>query len=82
MLSVSHRTGPFDTLVTLEPATSARIAAWAGLNERYVREWLGVMVTARIVEYDPATTRRAVVGAAVGRRDVSLCRSGRCGRPA
>jgi len=55
MLSVGHRTGLLDTLATLEPATSDRIAAAAGLNERYVREWLGAMVTARIVEYDPAT---------------------------
>jgi SAM-dependent methyltransferase len=55
MLSVGHRTGLLDTLVTLEPATSDRIAAVAGLNERYVREWLGAMVTGRIIEYDPVT---------------------------
>ena len=55
MLSVGHRTGLLDMLATLEPASSDRIAASAGLNERYVREWLGAMVTGRIVEYDPAT---------------------------
>jgi SAM-dependent methyltransferase len=55
MLSLGHRTGLLDTLATLEPATSDRIAAAAALNERYVREWLGAMVTGRIVEYDPAT---------------------------
>jgi SAM-dependent methyltransferase len=55
MLSVGHRTGLLDTLATLEPATSDRIAAAAALNERYVREWLGAMVTGRIVEYEPAT---------------------------
>lgn len=55
MLSIGHRTGLLDTMATLEPATSERIAAAAGLNERYVREWLGAMVTGRIVEYDPAT---------------------------
>src|SRR5687768_15254075 len=55
MLSVGHRTGLFDTLSTLEPATSDRIAAAAGLNERYVREWLGAMVTGRIVEFEPET---------------------------
>ena len=55
MLSVGHRTGLFDTLATLPPSTSDQIAAAAGLNERYVREWLGSMVTGRIVEYDPAT---------------------------
>ena len=27
----------------------------AGLNERYVREWLGAMVTGGIVEYDAAS---------------------------
>ena len=35
------------------PATSSEIAGAAGLNERYVREWLGAMATAGIVEYDP-----------------------------
>jgi 2-polyprenyl-3-methyl-5-hydroxy-6-metoxy-1,4-benzoquinol methylase len=55
MLSVGHRTGLLDALATLEPATSDRIAAAAGLNERYVREWLGAMVTGRIIEYEPAT---------------------------
>ncbi|HVY55204.1 MAG TPA: class I SAM-dependent methyltransferase, partial [Thermodesulfobacteriota bacterium] len=33
-------------------STSAGIAAAAGLNERYVREWLGAMVTGGIVEYE------------------------------
>jgi len=54
MLSVGHRTGLFDTLATLPPSTSEQIAAAAGLNERYVREWLGAMVMGRIMEYDPA----------------------------
>jgi SAM-dependent methyltransferase len=53
MLSIGHRTRLFDTLATLPPATSEEIAAAAGLNERYVREWLGAMVTGRIVEYEP-----------------------------
>jgi SAM-dependent methyltransferase len=54
MISVGHRTELFDTLADLPDATSERIASAAGLNERYVREWLGAMVTARIVDYDPA----------------------------
>ncbi|GHD43772.1 transcriptional regulator [Thalassobaculum fulvum] len=57
MLSVGHRLGLFDTLAGMAPATSGEIAARAGLAERYVREWLAVMVTARIVEYDPAGRR-------------------------
>jgi ubiquinone/menaquinone biosynthesis C-methylase UbiE len=39
------------------PSSSAEIAARAGLNERYVREWLGAMVTGRIVNIDPARNR-------------------------
>jgi 2-polyprenyl-3-methyl-5-hydroxy-6-metoxy-1,4-benzoquinol methylase len=52
MTSIGHQTGLFDTMASLPPANSDRIAKAAGLNERYVREWLGTMVTGRIVEYD------------------------------
>lgn len=55
MTSIGHRTGLFDRLAKLPPATSVEIAHAAGLNERYVREWLGAMVTGRIVDYDAAT---------------------------
>lgn len=54
MCSVGHQTGLFDTMATLPPSTSQQIAAAARLDERYVREWLGAMVTGKIVEYDPA----------------------------
>jgi 2-polyprenyl-3-methyl-5-hydroxy-6-metoxy-1,4-benzoquinol methylase len=57
MVSVGHRTGLFDVMSTLPPATSEELAAQAGLNERYVREWLGAMTTARVVEVDPATLK-------------------------
>jgi 2-polyprenyl-3-methyl-5-hydroxy-6-metoxy-1,4-benzoquinol methylase len=57
MLSVGHRTGLFDVLSTLPAATSVEIADRAGLNERYVREWLGAMATARVIEVDPTSTR-------------------------
>jgi ubiquinone/menaquinone biosynthesis C-methylase UbiE len=57
MASVGHRTGLFDAMKEMEPSTSAEIAARAGLNERYVREWLGAMVTGRIVEVDPESNR-------------------------
>jgi len=53
MLSIGHQTRLFDTMADLPPSTSEQIAAAAGLNERYVREWLGAMVTGRIVDYDP-----------------------------
>lgn len=57
MFSVGHQTGLFDTMAGLPPSTSAAIAEAAGLDERYVREWLGAMTVGRIVEYDPATAR-------------------------
>ena len=53
MTSVGHRTGLFDTMATLEPSTSAQVAEAAGLDERYVREWLNAMTVGRFVDYDP-----------------------------
>ena len=55
LLSIGHQTKLFDTLAELPPATSAQIADAAGLNERYVREWLGGVVTCRVVNYDAAS---------------------------
>jgi len=52
MISIGHRTGLFDTLSGLRPSTSQEIADAAGLNERYVREWLGAMTTGEILEHD------------------------------
>lgn len=52
MMSIGHRTGLLDALGKLEtPATSAQIAETAGLNESYVREWLGATATGQIVGY-------------------------------
>lgn len=56
MISIGHRTGLFDAMRDQPPMTAAELAALAGLNERYVREWLGAMVTSGIVTVDPATT--------------------------
>ena len=56
MASIGHRTGLFDALRGRPPATSTEIAQQAGLNERYVREWLGAMVTAGVVEVDLTST--------------------------
>ncbi|MBW0017157.1 MAG: class I SAM-dependent methyltransferase [Mycobacterium sp.] len=52
LISVGHQTGLLDTMAGLPPATSAQIAQAAGLNERYVREWLGGMTTGHIVDYE------------------------------
>ena len=53
MTSIGHQTSLFATMAHLPPATSSQIAKAAGLNERYVREWLGAMVTGRVIDYDP-----------------------------
>ena len=55
LLSIGHQTGLLDTMAGLGPATSAQIAEAAGLNERYVREWLAGVTTGRVVDYDPPT---------------------------
>lgn len=55
MLSIGHRSGLLDALQRLNRAsTTHEIADEAGLNERYVREWLGALVTGRVIDYDPA----------------------------
>ncbi len=60
MVSIGHRTGLFDLMSRMTPATSADIAARARLHERYVREWLGAMVTGGVVDVDPTGTRYAL----------------------
>jgi 2-polyprenyl-3-methyl-5-hydroxy-6-metoxy-1,4-benzoquinol methylase len=52
-LSLGHRCGLFDVMADLPASTSVQIADAANLNERYVREWLGTMVTGRVVNYFP-----------------------------
>jgi len=56
MISIGHRTGIFDAMSTLGAATSEEVAMKARLNERYVREWLGSMVTAGVITVDSDST--------------------------
>ena len=51
LIGIGHKTGLFDAAAK-GPGTSQEIADRAGLNERYVREWLAAMATGGIVEYD------------------------------
>ena len=57
MLSIGHRTKLFDVLSVLSPSTVEEIASKSKLNERYIKEWLGAMVTGKIVEYDAFTNK-------------------------
>lgn len=52
-ISIGTDVGLFETMSTLPPSTSAEVAKAAGLNERYVREWLNALTTGGIVDYDP-----------------------------
>jgi SAM-dependent methyltransferase len=78
MISVGHRAGLFDTLARMPPSTSAQIARRAELAERYVREWLAVMVMAGIVEYSPASRRYSLPA----EHAASLTRDARLGNSA
>ncbi|XP_019632823.1 PREDICTED: uncharacterized protein LOC109476338 isoform X2 [Branchiostoma belcheri] len=52
-IAIGARTGLIAQLSEMEgPETSVQIAGKANMKERYVREWLAVMATARIVDYD------------------------------
>jgi SAM-dependent methyltransferase len=54
MIDLGQRTGLFDA-AWQGPATSAELAERAGLQERYVREWLAAITCAGIATYEPAT---------------------------
>jgi len=55
LISVGHQAGLFELMVRHPGSTSHQLADAGHLHERYVREWLGGMVTAGIVRYDPDT---------------------------
>ena len=54
-LAIGYRTGLFDVMDTFDtPRTLQAIAHKTGLNSRYIKEWLGVMVSGEIVELSVA----------------------------
>jgi SAM-dependent methyltransferase len=56
MIDLADRTGLLDALAE-DPGTSHDLAGRAELNERYVRECLGALVTAKVVDYDADAER-------------------------
>jgi len=52
MISIGHRTGLFDAMADGTRITSAELVCKAGLQERYIREWLGAMTVGRIIQHD------------------------------
>lgn len=52
MISIGNQTGLFKTMATFtNPVTCQEIANASELNARYVQEWLGAMVTGKIVHF-------------------------------
>ena len=50
-MAIGYRTGLFEVMASFSiPQTVEAISLQAGLNERYVREWLGIMFTGKIIE--------------------------------
>jgi len=52
---IGDRMGLFKAMMNAGPLTVDALAAKAGLNARYVKEWLGAMAAAHYVEYDAAS---------------------------
>ncbi|MFY7066682.1 class I SAM-dependent methyltransferase [Nocardiopsis changdeensis] len=55
LCGLGHRLGLFDTMAGRGSMSAPEVARAAGLNERYVREWLAGATMARVVEHDPRT---------------------------
>jgi 2-polyprenyl-3-methyl-5-hydroxy-6-metoxy-1,4-benzoquinol methylase len=54
LATLGDRLGLFKAMADNGAITSAELAQRAGIHERYAREWLGGMVSAGYVEYDPS----------------------------
>lgn len=64
--------GLYDALVTAGPATSVQLAARAGINERYAREWLEQQAVTGILRVDdlPADAKRRIFSLSAGHAEV------------
>jgi SAM-dependent methyltransferase len=60
MSYIGDRLGIFKALADGAAVTSAELAERTGLNERYLREWLGAMTAAQYVTYDAASRKYAM----------------------
>lgn len=56
LIDIGYQLGLFESSKA-GPATSEELADRLNLKERYVREWLGAMVTSGVYNYDPASAR-------------------------
>ncbi len=54
---IGDRLRIFKAMATTGPVTVHELARHTGLNPRYLQEWLGAMVTAGYIQYNPETGR-------------------------
>jgi 2-polyprenyl-3-methyl-5-hydroxy-6-metoxy-1,4-benzoquinol methylase len=57
LVRIGDALGLYKTMHEQGPMTVAELAAAAGLNERYLREWLSHQAASNYVSYDPATQK-------------------------
>lgn len=60
LLGIGDELGLFSVLAATGPADTATLADAAGVNKRYLREWLDGIVAADVATYDPATGHYAL----------------------
>jgi SAM-dependent methyltransferase len=60
LCSIGDRYGLFADLADRGPATAGELAARAGIDGRYAREWLAALASAGYLDYDPPTGRFAL----------------------
>ena len=72
MISVGHRSGLFDVMARIDPATSEQTVRAARLDKRFVREWLGTMAPAL------STLMESILPLVPGMAE-AICMPGNCG---
>ncbi|HWU33060.1 MAG TPA: methyltransferase domain-containing protein [Marmoricola sp.] len=60
LLGIGDELGLFTVLAEIGPADTATLAAAAGVNERYLQEWLDGIVAGDVATYDPAAGHYAL----------------------
>lgn len=60
LVRIGDALGLYKTLLAQGPMTVGELAAAAGVNERYLREWLSHQAASNYLSYDPATQKFAL----------------------
>src|SRR5271170_589630 len=60
LVRIGDALGLYKTLLAQGPMTVGALAAAAGVNERYLREWLSHQAASNYLSYDPATQKFAL----------------------